>query len=61
MAICSTVEVPDMTDLNAMSEAWSPLVLTTANEIYDLGRTTGRAIDGQRTVRGLRRDAAAAP
>ena len=45
MAICSTVEVPDVTDLNAMSEAWSPLVLTTANEIDDLGRTTGQAID----------------
>lgn len=35
----------DVTDLNAVMDATSPLVLTTANDIDDLGRITGQAFD----------------
>ncbi len=35
----------DATDLNAVMHAASPLVLTTANDIDDLGRITGQAFD----------------
>jgi hypothetical protein len=35
----------DVTDLNAVMDAASPLVLTTANDIDDLGRITGQAFD----------------
>jgi probable HAF family extracellular repeat protein len=35
----------EVTDLNAVMEASTPLVLTTANDIDDLGRITGQAFD----------------
>jgi probable HAF family extracellular repeat protein len=35
----------EVTDLNAVIEASTPLVLTTANDINDLGRITGQAFD----------------